>query len=1059
MSEDAKEREPAAREPHGVWEYVRRRSQLDQEILTKFARPLTIMFTDIKGSTTFFDTRGDLEGVTMLQRHNELVIPAIEAAGGRVLARLGDGLLVTFPTPAPAVRAAMEFQKRLTEFNNGRPNSEQIHVRVGINAGMGIVEEQNVFGDAVNVAARVEALAEPDQILVSESVYNEVTSEFGTDLFLPLGPSALKGKLEKVVVYEVVWSPEQTRLRTAVRGVPGEPRKVFHLEVSRIASRLKVTSYERFPGEEETLRAAEEWGYEDGEIADTIARVGAILAGADARGRIGNAQLKDLVRLGQLLYERLLPPETRARLAQTAAAELTLFIDEGLVQVPWELMHDGREFFCLRFALGRVVSTPQPLAAVKPRELRAPLRVGIITDASRDLPEAAREGVRLSAWLGGRPEFEVATNDRETGRDEFLRRFTSCDILHFAGHTDYDRSHPSASGFRLADGRLSAADLGRLSGEAAVPRVVFVNACESAQTPEWRGPDIETAVFGLANAFLLSGVKHYVGTSRNLEDLAAFQYALEFYRELGHGQSIGVAIRQARREMAKRHGKTSLAWASYVLYGDPTSRYLLAEPSPALPRRLSRKRLVAIGVAAGAAAVVAGLVLLWSPPGGHYQARANAAYGHLNAGRLPEAAAEFTALASAHPAEAYEGLALIAFKQNDLAQAERLCADTLRLDARRPGCLLVQGDLHLVQGDMKRAASAYESVIALAGAPAPQRATALNRLGRVAAEEGQLDRAATAYVKAQEIDPRDWESLSNLGALLRRQGRHPEALATFEKAAALRPDDPIVRTLLKETREAENEAKDRDRQKRLDALVEELVRRYKRGEFVRAPVGIDEWTSRPLTLSLLRIESKGRVPFREGEHDFLLLRLGQVLEAEGRIRLVERTVMDKLLEELKLSGSALVDRNTALKFGRLLSARLISVGSITSSRNDWQLTVRVIETETSTVVVSVGQSMPLTQASGPSAEAFGKELAVRLRRAYPLRARVVAVDSGGVILNIGRAEGAALGQRLQIFREGKQGLRQVVAQVEIIEVEDRRSRAKPLGEPKTIDSGLKAIEL
>src|SRR5262245_3533625 len=119
------------------------------------------MFTDIKGSTTFFDMRGDLEGVTMLQRHNDLVVPPIESAGGRVLQRLGDGLLAVFPAATPGVKAGIEIQKRLHAHNEGRAEREQILVRVGLNSGMGLVEESNVFGDAVNTAARVQSLAEP----------------------------------------------------------------------------------------------------------------------------------------------------------------------------------------------------------------------------------------------------------------------------------------------------------------------------------------------------------------------------------------------------------------------------------------------------------------------------------------------------------------------------------------------------------------------------------------------------------------------------------------------------------------------------------------------------------------------------------------------------------------------------------------------------------------------------------------------------------------------------------------------------------------------------------
>src|SRR5258705_7100003 len=88
-----------------VWDYVRRRNELDREIQEKFAKPVTVMFTDIKGSTTFFDMRGDLEGVTMLQRHNELGVPPIEANGGGLLQRLGEGPLAPLPPPPPGGEA------------------------------------------------------------------------------------------------------------------------------------------------------------------------------------------------------------------------------------------------------------------------------------------------------------------------------------------------------------------------------------------------------------------------------------------------------------------------------------------------------------------------------------------------------------------------------------------------------------------------------------------------------------------------------------------------------------------------------------------------------------------------------------------------------------------------------------------------------------------------------------------------------------------------------------------------------------------------------------------
>lgn len=608
---------------------------------------------------------------------------------------------------------------------------------------------------------------------------------------------------------------------------------------------------------------------------------------------------------------------------------------------------------------------------------------------------------------------------------------------------------------------MPAAELGKLRNGETVPSLIFFNACQSGQTLEWRGPELATKVFGLANAILLTGVKHYIGSVRAVQDRSGFHYAVEFYRQLGNGQTVGVAMREARRALLERYGKASLAWATYVLSGDPTSRYLPQRAE--VPKRIRvgrRARLVLAGSVAGLIVLLSGgLFLTGFPTGPGQQSLLEAAYRKLDAGQLEEAARDFQALVGARPAVAYEGLAAVALKQNELAKAESLCADALRLDSRRAGCLLIEGDVRLLKGDLEHAGGAYEAVLALSGVTAAQQATAYNRVGRLAAERGHTDRAATAYAKAQELDPQNWESLSNLGALLRRQGRHAEAVGLFEKAAALRPDDPMVQALLRESREAETLTKDRERQRRVNELVEELTQRYKRGDVVRLPADPDEWTSKPLTLSFIGLETRGRVPFREGEHDFFLLKLGQVLEEQTRVRLVERNVLDKLLDELKLSTSVLVDPQTALRLGRLLSARLISVGSIAAGGGEWQLTLRVIETETSAVTASVAQAFPLSQPSREAAELVGKQFTERLVRAYPLRARVVEVSNGDVMLNVGTAEGAVPGLRLQLLREGPQGRRELVAAVELVEVQEKRSRAKVVEARGQVAAGLKALQL
>jgi hypothetical protein len=272
---------------------------------------------------------------------------------------------------------------------------------------------------------------------------------------------------------------------------------------------------------------------------------------------------------------------------------------------------------------------------------------------------------------------------------------------------------------------------------------------------------------------------------------------------------------------------------------------------------------------------------------------------------------------------------------------------------------------------------------------------------------GQPDRAQTAYAEAQKADPYNFEPSSNLGAPLRRQGRYAEAATALEKAVAINPNDAMAQALLKDVRDSQGAAKDQDKQKRIDALVDEPAAKFKRGDVVRPPAGRDDWTSQPLTISLLGLESRGRMPFREGEYDFMLLKIGQALETQTRARLVERNVMDKLLAELKLSSSALADQRTALQLGLVLSARLITVGTVAGGGPEWSLTLRVIETETSTVVASVAQTFPAAQSSAQVADVVAKDLAGKLRKVFPLRARVVGGGKGEAVLKVGSGEGAS----------------------------------------------------
>src|SRR5215469_431334 len=100
----------------------------------------------------------------------QLVYPKIEEHRGRIVKNTGDGMLVEFPSVVDAVRCAVEMQRGMAERNVETPPEKRIEFRIGINLGDVIVEEHDIFGDGVNVAARLEALAEPGGICVSRVV-------------------------------------------------------------------------------------------------------------------------------------------------------------------------------------------------------------------------------------------------------------------------------------------------------------------------------------------------------------------------------------------------------------------------------------------------------------------------------------------------------------------------------------------------------------------------------------------------------------------------------------------------------------------------------------------------------------------------------------------------------------------------------------------------------------------------------------------------------------------------------------------------------------------------
>ncbi len=192
----------------GIEDLLRQRREalekIDAQIAGSFARAVTLLFTDIVGSTEIFETAGDIAGRQMIQTHNDLLFPLIESHGGRIIKTIGDSIMASFEDPGQACTCAVRMQETLREYNRGRAGQERIRVRMGLHHGQAVMEERDLFGDMVNTAARVESRADGEEILISGSLKQALASGPPAPLVF-LGSETVKGKKQKIDFYLLNW--------------------------------------------------------------------------------------------------------------------------------------------------------------------------------------------------------------------------------------------------------------------------------------------------------------------------------------------------------------------------------------------------------------------------------------------------------------------------------------------------------------------------------------------------------------------------------------------------------------------------------------------------------------------------------------------------------------------------------------------------------------------------------------------------------------------------------------------------------------------------------------
>jgi class 3 adenylate cyclase len=681
-----------------IQDLLNEKEKIEKSIVDQFQEYVAIMFTDIVGYTNYVETHGDIAAKSFLQLHNEIVFSIIEKHSGNIIKTIGDAVMASFIDTKKAVIAGIEIQKALKQYNETAENVKKINIRIGINTGNALKDGDDYFGDAVNIAARIEPAASAGQVMVSKSVYNLV--KYDNTIFCSYhGLKKVKGKSEALELYRVFLTPEEQRLQ---------------------------------------------------EITEP----------------------------------------------QTDSEEV---IETTVSQV-------------MRFDLLWKVSLPVTLLLIF-----------------------------LFVYPG------------------FLNRI----------HTD--------------------------SNEIT---------------------------------------KKYVDGFMSLRN-GNFEGAKKKFLDIGTD--------------------------------DPRS---------------------------------------------------------------------------------IEGLAALSYKFRRYVEANQLSEKSLKLNANILYPRVIKGNILFGNGKYDKAKQLYSEATNLETPIKWQKGEAFFRLGRISSFQNDSSEALEYYNKAIEYDGQNTDIIAAKGVLLEKMGELSKALDVFRTARNIAPNNAYVNAFYKSIQQKITVKQDKEKQERIDTLVNELIYNMKKNNNVHTPS--DRWTSKPVTLFFALMERKGVIPLREGQDDFFKLELTEGLRGLETVNVVDRDLLDKLLQELKMSSSDLVDSSAALELGRIISARLIGNLTFIAFENETRLYVKLIETETTAILVSISEKFDNDADLDNIIMTVIAQIDKKLKSAFPIRGKINHIDGHIVSINIGANIGVQVGMVMRVYSNSTQ--KTFVGAIKVVAIEKDKSKGeiiKGLEEIKT----------
>jgi tetratricopeptide (TPR) repeat protein len=376
-------------------------------------------------------------------------------------------------------------------------------------------------------------------------------------------------------------------------------------------------------------------------------------------------------------------------------------------------------------------------------------------------------------------------------------------------------------------------------------------------------------------------------------------------------------------------------------------------------------------------------------------------------GKLDAAEAEFGQI------DSNTGLAKVALEKGDLDKAVSL-ADSAGEDGYAQ---TVKGQAQMRSGKMDEAAATLKAA-EQKDARGWQQSENLNAQGRVKHEQGNTDAAIGQYKQAVALDPYNVIALSNEGAAHRSIGNLEEANATLERASRIRDDD-MVMIMMQQIQREMKEGNDVKRAELIRSQIADLKTRFNEIKVSGVAETMDDWSTRPIILAFLPSQAGAPVFFERAGTDVVLQReIEARLMNDKRVSIVERSMLDKLLQELNLGSSELASKDTQRRLGKVLSAGLLGFIDFAQLGRDNVMYLRLVDTETTGITFQTSHAIDAMH-PGLVVDAMVEALLKEVANGSELKGLIAdASAEEAIMINLGEKHGVKMGQTFNVIEDG-----------------------------------------